>query len=244
MIRFCFRQTCDKVTGFELQEAEEGQGESWQAVRERLHHKLFGSLLSKTDTMSQSKYLSGMCLLRGFLGDYDALAGRIDFNKNNSILEPTCVILPGDSVVLCRSAPTPEMRASQGRYYAAKAHVVRRSHKTSVRQQEHHRNYPIQEPLYITDAMKSDRLFRDMIQLWRYARQASFELQEESYQSKNLDRPIYDVGPVPNPDGIRRNPRGIPASMLREATTDEERKHAMIDAQGRFVIRVENNYCS
>jgi hypothetical protein len=238
MIRFCFRQTCDNVHGFELQEAEEGMGEPWQAVRERLHHKLFGSLLSKTDRMSQSKYLSGICLLRGFLGDYDAQADTIAFNKNNSILEPTSIMLPGDSVVLCRSAPTPEMRASQGRYYAAKAHTVRRSHQTSARQLEHHRKYPIPEPLYITDAMKSDRLFRDMIQLWRYARQCSFDFQEETQRSKSLDRPIYDVVAVQNPDVSRRNPRGIPASMLREATTDEERKHAMIDAQGRFVIRL------
>lgn len=235
-ISYCFRQTCQTILELELVT----ESESWQRVRERLHQKHFGAARQSVDKISRSKFMSGLCSLKGYLAEYDASSKTMVLPSQQQQMTDNTELFPGFCIVLCRTAPTAEIIASEGRYFADAARHVRQERLPRVTRLrtnasdviEHLSAIKVFAPDDLEMLRKSPGILREFARIREFCANEA-----EAFRRTAAPAPrIYSESARPAEAGAVNRASGIPSSMLRRAVTEEERSRAMLDSQGNLVI--------
>ena len=224
-IYYCFRQNSNDIKTINVQEPQT----SWESIRQRIHEIHFGSFRKLVNKVSLSKYLSGICYIRAFLGTYDPSSGCIA--PGITELGPTSVLVPGTYLVICRTAPTQEMIVRETKLY----HSIRRNQdpvEPIVDDEPHFMSIPL-SAIYTSACASS--LYRDMVQIYHMCRREGRNYRTEM---ASLDSGFYNLAAPPQgpPPALLKRASGIPSSLLRPAVGDLEKKNAMLDAQGNLVV--------
>lgn len=238
-IFYCFRQNSNDIKTITVQEPQT----SWESLRQRIHEIHFGSFRKLVNKVSLSKYLSGICYIKAFLGTYDPSSECIV--PGITELGPTHLLVPGTYLVICRTAPTQEMIVRETKLY----HNIRRNANAHsepaepiVDDEPHFLNIPLSAIALAEPLANTSSLYRDMIQIYHMCRREGRNYRTEMatvdsgfYRSAApvSDQPLPP--PVP-PIAPLKRASGIPSSLLRPAIGDLEKKNAMLDAQGNLVV--------
>lgn len=250
-ITYCFRQTCNDILTMDLK----CNPESWDSIRERIHERHFGALRSAaaaaagtSAASSRSKYMSGLCMLKGFLAV--ASQSGLELASSSAVIEGTADIFSDTCIILCRSAPSQEMIAAEGRFFARLSKC-----RGSIKTQKPRVTWAVKSPL--SGVPGGDELWQLCDERKRreiLAIQAMCISESEAFgnirelangapprlygQTVSLERSESATTSVSVDNRLRTS--GIPSSLLRPAVGEEELKRAMVNAQGNFVVYRKN----
>ena len=231
-IYYCFRQNSNDIKEISIPEVET----SWESVRQRIHEIHFGSFRKLVNKVSLSKYLSGICHIKAFLGTHEPSTGCITLTQNCRELGPGAVLISGSCLVICRTAPPQEMIARETKLY----YSIRRTGGTLCPGTL----CPDDEPKFMSVSLstlmadhRNTALYRDMVQIYHMCRR---EGQNYRTEMAALSSVFYSLAapadvPLAPPAPVKRA-SGIPSSLLRPAIGDTEKKNAMLNAQGNLVV--------
>jgi len=243
-ITYCFRQTCNDILTMDLK----CDPESWDSIRERIHERHFGALraaaASGTGTASsRSKYMSGLCMLKGFLAVVSQTGTGLELAPPSTVIEGTADIFSETCIILCRSAPSQEMIAAEGRFFAS----LSRCRGSTRTQQKPRVTWAVESPL--SGVPGGDELWQLCDERKRREILAIRAMCiSESQAFGNIQELVNGAPPrlygqssamsiaVEN----RLRTSGIPSSLLRPAVGEDEIKRAMVNAQGDFVVYRKN----
>lgn len=225
MLYYCFRQNSNEIKSLQLHGAQE----SWESVRQRIHELHFGSFRKLVSKISLSKYLSGICYVKGFAGSFDPISASIIHEATAVPLDSTQLIVPGTCLVLCRTAPTKELMELERRYYNSFRNG-RPATAVPVPQQLG----PFEFSKFLGENYeKSTSLYRDIMNIRDMCRrEGQLYRSEMAAVSSAFYAPVVcQAVPV-----TLKRASGIPSSLLRPACGADEMKTAMLDVQGNLVV--------